>query len=804
MILGAKMSNPVFLQPSYQLFRKAVSEHIAPLVLIVGSGLSSEAGLPDWKALRHFIQEKIDDKYRSAKALGTPFSTGVYRQAAETKDYWLFFKLAKNLLTASTFDQLIKEKLDPAQISIPESYRELFTLNPKGVVTLNLDRLSGRALSEAHPGTHFIPVYGTELTKKWGLVSDERPYLVYLHGHITDSTTWIMDTDELREMTSTQAHQLFLSNLYLNNTVLFAGVSANDIALSGQLLSLNRAGFHPPRLFWLTSRNDSTTEKWASDHRVQLIHYKADQDAHHLENISAISHDIRGFRSIDQSKPEPVVRNTRLFSDIDETARTPREVGEMEPEFVRKYLSNRLRKQLTNTPEDVLYDKFLQFCHEYNYAIQTKSFYRHDTTEDRTFFDYDLIFPPLGTGNFGTVYQAKSKDGSFAAVKIMHSNIMYTREMLGGFRRGSSSMRILNKHNVDGVVSLIESFEMPPTIVMEHIPGNSLEELFQGIGDIPWATKVLIMCDVARIVDDCHKLPEMVLHRDLKPSNIMLCGLDWTDFSYERVVVLDFDMSWHKGSSEKDVVFESRDDFGYLAPEQTDPAQSVTARSTKVDSYGLGMTLFALLKGKHPIPNMPLSENFDETVVQATRQGYSGRWKALPRRLARIVSDSTRVDQDARLEFGHAKNRLKLVGDVLKITQTARAPAEIFAEEVLFRVASSRPYQWDDVFDVGTVHFGDGTIFGVELDADGKSIYLHVEYQDRGNREYNYRKQLLGQTKDHFEEWFRQGDNRIVDSSIDGGYLRIKGKMLVEFDLKTVDIVTEAVEKGLRFLHQIS
>lgn len=184
----------------------------------------------------------------------------------------------------------------------------------------------------------------------------------------------------------------------------------------------------------------------------------------------------------------------------------------------------------------------MQFSERYNFAIQTKSFYRHNAHGENVFFDYELNFPPLGTGNFGTVYQAKAKDGSFCAVKIMHSNIMHTQEMLGGFRRGSSSMRILSQHRVDGIVPIIESFEMPPTIVMEHVPGNSIEELFSIVLSISWETRVNILYDVSNIVDKCHKLPEMVLHRDIKPSNIMIRGLDWTDYTYEKVVVLDFDM----------------------------------------------------------------------------------------------------------------------------------------------------------------------------------------------------------------------------------------------------------------------
>lgn len=323
------MSTDIFIQPSYQLFRKAVSEHIAPLVIVVGSGLSTDANLPDWKTLRKFIQEKIDNKYRSSKSIGTPFNTGLYQQAIQTKNYWTFFKLAKTLLTDVTFTDLIKAELDPKIINVPSSYKSLFRLNPKGVVTLNLDRLSGKALSELHPGEHFIPIYGTELTRKWSLINDERPYLVYLHGHVTDSTTWVLDQDELSRLTRSPAHSLFLSTLYLNNTVLFAGVSANDIALSGALLALNRDGFRPSRLFWLTSRNDVTVERWARENRVQLIHYAAQTNSDHEKVILDISSDLGKYRSIDIDRPDPFVIQTRDFSNVTTINMSPREVANL-------------------------------------------------------------------------------------------------------------------------------------------------------------------------------------------------------------------------------------------------------------------------------------------------------------------------------------------------------------------------------------------------------------------------------------------------------------------------------------------
>jgi hypothetical protein len=70
--------------PQYGFLQKDISEARAPLVFVVGSGLSRSAGLPDWKALRlrlsgclrqteqHCIQQQQPyqkNKYASAQVL---------------------------------------------------------------------------------------------------------------------------------------------------------------------------------------------------------------------------------------------------------------------------------------------------------------------------------------------------------------------------------------------------------------------------------------------------------------------------------------------------------------------------------------------------------------------------------------------------------------------------------------------------------------------------------------------------------------------------------------------------------------
>lgn len=793
------MSPPVLRHPAYGVLRKAIVEETGPLVLVVGSGLSMPAELPNWAGLRKIVEHQLDELEYSNNQTGTPYDKGLFKEAHEANDYWLFFKHAKKALTPATFRAIIRSNLDSGSKPTPPGYTNLLKLKPKGLVTLNLDRFAANAMAAARPGVPVAPIYGTELTKKWALLNDETPFLVYLHGSIDDSQTWVLDQDELRAIAGTQAHGLFLSNLYLQNTVLFVGLSADDIALSAPLLTLRRNGFDPPKLFWLTTRQDLTTQKWADSNSIQLLPYSVRVGEDHIAIINEIVEDISRYRSLDEKRPDPLVGKVRLFQ-VPENNDGPDIVADLPPEAARKVLSNLIFKKLQESTTENIYSRFMDFVLEYDYPIQTRAFYRSPTAN--TFFDYKLNFPEMGIGNFGTVYQATSPSGTIVALKVMHNNILMNEEMLGGFRRGSKSMQILTKNSVKNVARIIESFEMPPTIVMEFVSGNSLSEIFDELKNTSWSSKANMVKDISVIVDNCHKLVDSVLHRDLKPSNVMIEDYDYSDYSYSRVVVLDFDMSWHKGSSEKDVVFESRDDFGYLSPEQTDPAGGAQSRSAKVDSYGLGMTAYAMFGGKHPIPNVPLDPRWANMVMKAAKQNYHGDWKCLPNLLSRAIYEATKVEHAERLEFSSLRSRFEKIASAANANQSI-VPMDIAAEEILCRVAGTRPYDWDDIADSGVSYSVNGSTLKTWFDHNKTKIVISIEYTSTGAQNYQNRDTLLADCRSYFLRELSADGYLIQDASLKAGYLFVQFSVSGYQTLASVERTVGLIEGGLRFINRM-
>lgn len=756
--------------PSFNLFREAVAKRVAPLVIVTGSGASAAANIPTWPQLKGNFEKDIRQMKNATNNFGNNGrSVQLYKNLIDSKDdYWEFFEIAQDILTEPTFDSLIKKYIDTPSGSSP-SYNELLRLNPSGLVTLNIDRLAGEAITQ-YSNDHIIPIYGHEICKKWGLLNEERPFLVYLHGHISEPESWIFTKTQFKKLSQNEGWKQFQSRLFLDNTVLFYGLSADDVAISKRIIDLKNAGFRPPRLYWLTSRKDYGAETWARDNYVQIIQYEASNNEEHQRNLKVFCDSVVDALPPEEQLP-PTHNNISRSFDLEKQHLEPRKLGNYDADFVRKYLSNTLKNRLSNSELENLYETYDLFVKEFAFPIKTKAFYEDNNELDRVFFDYSLTYPQLGRGNFGKVFSATNTQGDSVAIKIMHSSIMENRDMIGGFRRGIRSMKILSDANISGISKIIESFEMPPTIVMEHISGNSFEEIFNLVGNIPWNKKIEMLLSMSEIIDSCHKLPEMVLHRDIKPSNVMIVGLDYEFFDFDSIFVLDFDMSWHKNSSERDVVFETRDDFAYLAPEQTDTSRRVNTRTAKVDSYGFAMTMFALFGAEHPTPSWTLTDKWPAKVKKAVSLGYNHEIKCIPTRAIRIILESTTIDQSIRLDFSTIVAKLRKIHKSLKQISIEDADIDIQAEEFLAQISGEDYYTWSDLSDNGSITLYSGVKIDISVNKNYDGIIFSYAYTDAGARNFKHRNSVMGEVSKILFDLSKSIDAKIERNNISNGQL---------------------------------
>lgn len=189
----------------------------------------------------------------------------------------------------------------------------------------------------------------------------------------------------------------------------------------------------------------------------------------------------------------------------------------------------------------------------------------------------------------------------------------------------------------------------------------------------------------------------------------------------------------------------------------------MTARSTKVDSFGLGMTCFAAFGARHPIPGEILGQDWLRTLRKATALGYDGDWKCIPERLARAIYDATKFDQADRLDFSSLSSRLSRIRVTLE-GHHEKAPVDLVGEEVLYRIAEGRAYSWNDAEGSGEIEFSSGAAISIKTLVERGEIKIKIDYVDSGSKAHAKRNEALGKVKVNIEKYTRKLKELIRES----------------------------------------
>jgi serine/threonine protein kinase len=322
---------------------------------------------------------------------------------------------------------------------------------------------------------------------------------------------------------------------------------------------------------------------------------------------------------------------------------------------VRKLLNSAVAAIIppNTTPQSDDIDKLEKFYREHLKAIHMAWLVQPDS--DCNIVHGYKVVNFKGRGAFGQVYEVEQIDNhERAALKVLLPEVRFSRDYLNSFRRGVRSMRILTQRNVQKMVKFIDAYEVPACVLMEYIDGPTLTEAKEW-GLLASLSQCLdVLTQIGEVVHNAHNLEERVLHRDLKPDNVILRdGFNLGDPL--DVVVLDFDLSWHKGASELSVVHGARAQ-GYAAPEQTATGmkKGISTRHTAVDVFGYGMLAFFVFIGEDPRPNEQNFKDFEECLKEAIKNKFNPRWYSLPAFLSRTIVECTRDKQSDRISFASA------------------------------------------------------------------------------------------------------------------------------------------------------
>ena len=141
------------------------------------------------------------------------------------------------------------------------------------------------------------------------------------------------------------------------------------------------------------------------------------------------------------------------------------------------------------------------------------------------------ILATIGSGGFGTVYLAEDIwIDKKVALKVPHKQGVDFGELL----REPRLLATLNHPNIVAILTA-EKQDNIFFIVMEFVPGETLEAIIarEGALDLPLALDYT--CQICNAVDYAHR--HGVLHRDLRPSNMLVAErglLKVADFGTSR------------------------------------------------------------------------------------------------------------------------------------------------------------------------------------------------------------------------------------------------------------------------------
>ncbi len=225
----------------------------------------------------------------------------------------------------------------------------------------------------------------------------------------------------------------------------------------------------------------------------------------------------------------------------------------------------------------------------------------------------------IGVGGMAAVYKTTHRNGTVAAIKLLHSEVSLNQEVRERFLREAY---IANKVGHGGTVKVLDDDKDEngiPYLVMELLEGQTVEAAAEASGGRLTIDETLDILDQTLIVLEAAHAHDIV-HRDLKPENLFL--------THEgRVKVLDFGIARLREDNMK------RTQTGmvmgtpsFMAPEQAMGRWDDVDRRT--DIYAMGATAFTLLTG---LPVHEAETAGEMLVAAATRPARS---------LARVLNNA--------------------------------------------------------------------------------------------------------------------------------------------------------------------
>ncbi|MBN1760859.1 MAG: serine/threonine protein kinase [Chitinispirillaceae bacterium] len=264
----------------------------------------------------------------------------------------------------------------------------------------------------------------------------------------------------------------------------------------------------------------------------------------------------------------------------------------------------------------------------------------------------------IGVGGMAVVYEATDdRLQRTVAIKVLHPHLCREPSASDRFIREARAAAKIDHPNVVRLYDY-SSGENLHYIVMEYVPGSTLERVLKERGPVSPENAVAIMTEIAEALAQAHAIG--IIHRDVKPANILL-------HRQGRAMLSDFGLAHHLPDSRLTTPDAVAGTPSYMSPEQI----SGSELSAATDIYSWGICLYAIITGKLPYGNDTYPEvlseirrgaiRFDDTLLE----GLSFRHQDLLLRC--LTADPQQRIGDARellSELDRCGNRRQWLIDV--------------------------------------------------------------------------------------------------------------------------------------------
>lgn len=253
---------------------------------------------------------------------------------------------------------------------------------------------------------------------------------------------------------------------------------------------------------------------------------------------------------------------------------------------------------------------------------------------------YELV-EQVGRGGTGVVFRARRADAEYqseVAIKLVWPGFNRD-EVLRRFRQERQILASLQHPHIARLLDGGTTEEGWPYIVMEFVEGYPLTVWSDRRG-LNLEQRIRLFVQVCDAVAYAHR--QQVVHRDLKPGNIFVT--DQADGEREEIRLLDFGIAKILDTSgQMERLSLTQTGLQAMTPEYASPEQvreeEVTAAS---DLYSLGVVLYELLAGVHPLRLGSTSQ-----TLAAVLRAITDEDPPLPSRVARGEKSLLRGDLDS-------------------------------------------------------------------------------------------------------------------------------------------------------------